>query len=96
VNVSSSSPICPLAIVLSLCAAVALYNFSKPAFSLATAHATQVLWAASTHLGCGVTSGCASPLAVSGTSLNILVVCRYSPPGNYAGAFAKNVLPQHT
>lgn len=108
------TPIRPLATALSPCAAVALYNFSKPAFSLATGHATQVLWVASKQLGCGVASGCASPLAVSGTSLNILVVCRacctplmsslmrlrtssgYSPPGNVEGAFAKNVLAQHT
>ena len=38
--------------------------------------------------GCALKTGCTTP----GT-LDALVVCRYSPPGNVIGEFAANVLP---
>ncbi len=41
-------------------------------------HYTQIIWANSTALGCGVATG-------SGRDY---LVCRYSPPGNVSGQFA--------
>ncbi len=41
-------------------------------------HYTQIIWANSTELGCGVATG-------SGRDY---LVCRYSPPGNVSGQFA--------
>ncbi|MBL7977825.1 MAG: hypothetical protein JNN12_05745 [Bacteroidetes Order II. Incertae sedis bacterium] len=42
-------------------------------------HYTQVIWATSTQLGCGV-----STCQVGGWN-TLLVVCNYNPPGNYIG-----------
>lgn len=60
------------------------YNWANPGFSGATGHFTQVVWKSSTGLGCGR----------AGNSQNgEVTVCNYSPPGNYLGQFAQNVLP---
>merc|ERR1719471_810352 len=47
-------------------------------FSGQTGHYTQVVWKASTSLGCGGNNG--------------LIVCQYGPSGNYYGQFEENVL----
>jgi hypothetical protein len=44
-------------------------------------HYTQVVWAKSTKVGCGVAS-CDTGLFGSG---GVMLVCKYSPPGNLAG-----------
>jgi len=64
---------------------VARYNFSAPGFSSATGHFTQIVWRASTQLGC----------AMAVCSGQTFWVCRYSPAGNITnpGMFAANVLP---
>lgn len=49
------------------------YDFSNPGFSSGIGHFTQMVWASTTKLGCGV----------SGEYLT----CRYSPQGNYIGQF---------
>jgi len=59
------------------------YDFAKPAFGPTTGHFTQVVWKASTKIGCGH--------AADATS-NVYVTCRYSPAGNMQDAFADNVL----
>jgi pathogenesis-related protein 1 len=59
------------------------YDFRKPSFSGATGHFTQVVWADSRRLGCGV-SAC--------DHLEIFV-CQYDPPGNVMGDFERNVQP---
>lgn len=41
----------------------------------------QVVWKASTQLGCGYAPSCR------------MVVCNYSPAGNVMGQFAQNVQP---
>ena len=56
------------------------YKYSAPGFSPATGHFTQVVWGATKALGCGSATGCKG-----GGALDALVVCRYSPPGNYIG-----------
>ncbi|CAM0143082.1 hypothetical protein VKS41_006158 [Umbelopsis sp. WA50703] len=63
-----------------------LYDYSKPGFSEATGHFTQVVWVGTTEIGCGVTT-CSS---LGGAPL---YTCSYNPPGNYLGEFQKNVLP---
>ncbi|KAF9562972.1 PR-1-like protein, partial [Agrocybe pediades] len=60
-----------------------LYN--DPVFSTNTGHFTQVVWKSTTGVACAV-ANCASG-TIFGQSSQFLV-CRYSPPGNYAGEFA--------
>ena len=67
---------------------VSAYNYAAPGFSAATGHFTQLVWKASTSVGCGVSNcGTAKP-----GILPAYVVCRYAPAGNMLGAFAANVL----
>ena len=60
----------------------ASYDYTKPGFSSATGHFTQVVWRGTTEVGCGQSSRCSWPAWV----------CRYNPPGNYLGEFSGNVL----
>lgn len=48
-------------------------------------HLTQVVWKGTTHVGC-VTVNC------PGMATNRYTVCNYSPPGNYEGQYAENVV----
>lgn len=59
------------------------YDFGRPGFSMQTGHFTQLVWAGSTELGCGVTE-------CNGREI---WVCNYSPIGNMAGDFPENVKP---
>jgi pathogenesis-related protein 1 len=61
---------------------VASYRFSSGGFSMNTGHFTQVVWVASQHIGCGVTT-C--------QGLDVWV-CNYDPPGNVEGQYRANVL----
>uniref|UniRef100_A0A0N5BK12 SCP domain-containing protein n=1 Tax=Strongyloides papillosus TaxID=174720 RepID=A0A0N5BK12_STREA len=63
---------------------ISQYDFKKPEFSYKTGHFTQLVWRGSTKAGFGV--------AVSADGRRVFVVCKYTPPGNYAGEFQKNVL----
>ena len=65
---------------------VADYNFAAPGFSSKTGHFTQLVWRASTKLGCGRTM---CPQGVT-------YVCRYAPGGNVTGQYEQNVLPSTT
>jgi uncharacterized protein YkwD len=62
---------------------VKLYDFAAPGFSQATGHFTQVVWRASTKLGCG-RADC---------GFGVYFVCRYAPRGNVTGGYEQNVLP---
>ena len=64
---------------------------SKPGASGATGHFTQVAWRTSVEVGCGVNLGCSNKFG--GSWYNSAVVCRYSPPGNYAGEYTAKVGP---
>ena len=57
------------------------YNFQSPGLSSnpEAGHFTQVVWAATSRVGCGVSGS--------------FVVCQYEPAGNVLGNFAANVLP---
>ena len=68
------------------------YDFGSPGFSDATGHFTQLVWQATTSIGCAFAAG--DLVDSSGVSSpTIFVVCEYDPPGNYAGEFETNVLP---
>lgn len=66
-------------------AEIALYDFSKPAFSDTTGHFTCLVWVASTKFGMGI--------SIDSKTGEAYIVMNTSPPGNYIGEFAKNVLP---
>jgi uncharacterized protein YkwD len=62
------------------------YKFTAPGFSSSTGHFTQVVWRASTKLGCGRAQ----------CSFGVYYVCRYFPAGNVLGQFEQNVLPANS
>ncbi|KAF2810291.1 PR-1-like protein, partial [Mytilinidion resinicola] len=68
------------------------YDFGKAQFSEQTGHFTQLVWKASTTVGCSRTdcSGKTGAKAAPGW----FVVCEYYPPGNVIGAFKQNVQKQ--
>ncbi len=57
------------------------YDYARPGYSAATGHFTQVVWAATRQLGCGLSPCGGQPM----------LVCRYLPAGNRQGAFEANV-----
>ncbi len=57
------------------------YNFAAGRFTSGTGHFTQVVWRSSTEVGCGVAT-CGG---------EDMLVCNYSPPGNFQGEFQANV-----
>lgn len=61
------------------------YDFGASTYSAASGHFTQVVWKASTELGCGVKS--------CGGLWGDYVICSYNPAGNMIGDFAANVKP---
>ncbi|XP_077332352.1 Golgi-associated plant pathogenesis-related protein 1-like isoform X1 [Lithobates pipiens] len=65
------------------------YNFSKPGFSSATGHFTQVVWKDSKEVGYGVATD---------AKRVYYLVAQYSPAGNITnpGYFQRNVLPAGT
>jgi uncharacterized protein YkwD len=63
---------------------VAAYDFRRGGFSMDTGHFTQLVWAATTHIGCGMTT-C--------KGLDI-IVCNYDPPGNVERDYQANVRPK--
>ncbi len=61
------------------------YNYKKPGFSHNTGHFTQIVWKATTEIGCASEVGC-------GNVLSYVWVCHYNQSGNYIGDFEENVL----
>lgn len=69
------------------------YNWGSPGFSESTGHFTQVVWKATTKVGCGYVT-CGADTVISGWNSDAnYLVCEYSPAGNVvnAGEFAANV-----
>ncbi|PNH04104.1 Cell wall protein PRY3 [Tetrabaena socialis] len=62
------------------------YNYAAASFNGATGHATQMLWLATTEVGCAVVA------SAPGCWQRNVFVCHYTPPGNVMGQFAQNVL----
>ncbi|KAE8231338.1 hypothetical protein CF326_g3649 [Tilletia indica] len=75
---------------------ISQYNFAIPGFSQDTGHFTQLVWAASNLVGCGINTQCTPQQLGFGSGFGTqatLVVCQYRPPGNFIGEFVQNVLP---
>ncbi|KAF8868770.1 CAP domain-containing protein [Mucidula mucida] len=68
--------------------AISYTHHNNPVFSSDTGHFTQVVWKSTTSVACAVGQ---CPAGTIFGSASQYVVCRYSPPGNYAGQFAQNV-----
>jgi hypothetical protein len=64
------------------------YSYQKPGFSEQTGHFSQVVWKATTSVGCG------RKYCGTSTTPGWYVVCEYWPPGNVIGDFAANVSPE--
>lgn len=72
------------------------YDFAQPGFSLQTGHFTQVVWNASTNLGCA-RAQCALSALKQDPSLTgdvYFYVCRYAARGNIDEAYTENVKPK--
>ena len=65
----------------------AFYNFNDPGFTLNTAHFTQIIWKATSKMGCGA--------SVKTDGVTFKVVCNYYIAGNIVNAakYKENVLP---
>jgi uncharacterized protein YkwD len=60
------------------------YKFPNGGFSMSTGHFTQLVWRATTKLGC----------AMSQCNGNDIWVCEYDPAGNVQGEYRDNVKPK--
>lgn len=58
-----------------------LYNFARQGFAMSTGHMTQMVWKATTEVGC----------AVKKCPQGTYVKCNYRRPGNVSGQFESNV-----
>ena len=65
------------------------YDYSNPGFSEQAGHYTQVVWNATTQVGCAMTNTATQQLP----DYTYYLVCEYSPPGNIVnpGYFQNNV-----
>ncbi|TFK32603.1 PR-1 protein [Crucibulum laeve] len=70
----------------------AKYDYNKPGFSSGTGHFTQVVWKSSKQVACAI-SNCRGGTIFQQPSKYL--VCRYTPPGNFAGRYAENVGRYH-
>jgi len=70
---------------------VSMYSYGNPSFDYSTGHFTQVVWAGTKEIGCGIQY---CPNAV-GNSAGYLLVCRYQEPGNMRGDYESNVYPTY-
>lgn len=59
------------------------YRYRGGGFSMQTGHFTQVVWAETARVGCGMTT-------CNGMDV---FVCNYDPPGNVSGGYEDNVRP---
>lgn len=73
-----------------------LYDWNNPKFDEKTGHFTQMVWTNTTQFGCGRCYCGGGGLETGGDGTDKapgwMVVCEYSPPGNFEGQFKENVL----
>ena len=62
------------------------YDFNNPGFSSGTGHFTQLVWKASTTIGCAYTKA-------NDARGTYYLACEYNAPGNVQGNFPANVVP---
>lgn len=70
-----------------------MYHYMQPGFSEETGHYTQLVWQATTTVGCGAVL-CDNE--ATGGVHGWYLVCEYYPPGNVIGNFSSNVAPLDT
>jgi hypothetical protein len=80
---TGSNPPSPKAVVDSWVSEVADYNYANNSCSDVCGHYTQVVWRNSTKVGCGIKT-CTSNSPFGGSGTWYIVVCNYSPPGNFS------------
>jgi hypothetical protein len=80
---SPSGSLAPEEVVHGWYSEVGNYNFRRPRYRSGVGHFTQLVWAATTRIGCGV-AHCSNA---------DVWVCNYDPPGNVSNQFADNVSP---
>ncbi|KAF4604326.1 hypothetical protein EYR40_001505 [Pleurotus pulmonarius] len=64
------------------------YDYNHPGFSQGTGHFTQVVWKSSKQVACAI-GNCRGGTIFQQPSKYL--VCRYTPPGNFAGRYVENV-----
>lgn len=79
---TGSTPIA--AVVKSWASESASYDYASNKCSGVCGHYTQLVWAATTHVGCAV-KDCTTNSPFGGKGPWQIWVCDYSPPGNYVG-----------
>lgn len=67
------------------------YNFRTAEFSTKTGHFTQLVWKATTTVGCARTQCNGNQSGGKGNAPGWYVVCQYYPGGNVIGQFSENV-----
>ncbi len=80
---SPSGSLTPEEVVQGWYSEVGKYSFRHPQYRPAAGHFTQVVWAGTRRIGCGV-AHCSNA---------DVWVCNYDPPGNVLKEFAANVSP---
>ncbi|KAF9918732.1 hypothetical protein BX616_006262 [Lobosporangium transversale] len=68
-----------------------LYNFRNPGYTTGSSFFTQVVWKATTQVGCAAVT--CPPFTIYPGNPATNIVCYYNPRGNVPGQFAQNVGP---
>ncbi|KAM5474934.1 hypothetical protein McanCB56680_001390 [Microsporum canis] len=68
------------------------YGMNNPSNFHAWGHLTQIIWKATTHVGC-FTANCPNLGGQASARNALYTVCNYSPAGNVVGRYADNVHP---
>ena len=79
---SAGSEPSPAEVVQSWASEVASYDYASDGCSGVCGHYTQVVWAASTKVGCGMAK-CTTNSPFNGFPEWYIWVCNYDPPGNF-------------
>jgi hypothetical protein len=82
---ATSSTATPLEVVSSWASEQANYDYAANTCSAICGHYTQMVWASSLNLGCGVQNCTQNSPFGGGNSPWQFWVCDYNPPGNFSG-----------
>jgi uncharacterized protein YkwD len=81
---AGGGPPTPQSVVSDWVSESANYTYSTNSCNGTCGHYTQVVWRTSVSLGCGI-KACSTGSPFTGFPNWYIVVCNYSPPGNYTG-----------